>query len=159
MKFGAALDSTRPEDQGREFVISYRLNDDKISVYEVPVRNSGWPGGKFLDFMRIIKPGSSKDDPQYYGPGDLYVGAMLDVFGHRFCLNAADPFVLEFVEKNPQCYPAHILCNLREYFECQKLQKKDDGRGHGGKPETCDPGTVNMLSLSQNQYQININHN
>lgn len=34
LKFGAVMDSTRPEDQGREFTISYRLVDDKLSVYE-----------------------------------------------------------------------------------------------------------------------------
>lgn len=44
LKFGAVMDSTRPEDIGREFIISFRLVDDKISVYEKTVKNSGWPG-------------------------------------------------------------------------------------------------------------------
>lgn len=44
LKFAAVMDSTRPEDIGREFIISFRLVDDKMAVYETPVRNSGWPG-------------------------------------------------------------------------------------------------------------------
>jgi hypothetical protein len=140
LKFAGTLDSTRPEDQGREFTILYRLVDDKLSVYERPVRNSGWPGGKFLDYCRVMKPGSSKDDPEYYGPADLYIGAMLDIFGSRFCLNSADPFVLEFVQKNPECFPKHVRENLLEYFECEKLQQHmlhpDKRRG----ADDCDPG-------------------
>jgi hypothetical protein len=132
LKFGAVMDSTRPEDQGREFTISYRLVDDKIAVYERPVRNSGWMGGKFLDYSRLQKAGSSNDDPVYYGPHDFYIGAMLDFHGHRFCLNAADPFVLEFMEKNPNCFPEHVKQNLRDYFECEKKKDVDE------KP--CDPG-------------------
>jgi len=135
LKFGAVLDSTRPEDQGREFTISYRLVDDKIAVYERPVRNSGWPGGKFLDFSRLQKAGSSNDNPVYYGPHDFYIGAMLDFHGHRFCLNAADTFVLEFIEKNPDCFPEHVKQNLKEYFECEK---KQNPQLFAEKP--CDPG-------------------
>lgn len=129
------MDSTRPEDQGREFTISYRLVDDKIAVYERPVRNSGWTGGKFLDFARLQKPGSSNDDPEYYGPNDFYIGAMLDFYGHRFCLKSADPFVLEFIEKNPDCFSECVKQNIRDYFECEK--RVNPGMT-AEKP--CDPG-------------------
>jgi len=116
------MDSTRPEDVGREFTISYRLVDDKLSIFERAVRNSGWTGGKFLDYCRVIKSGSSKDDPEYYGPSDLYIGAMLDVHGFRFCINSADPFVLEFIKTNPECFPEHVRQNIQEYFDCEKIQ-------------------------------------
>jgi hypothetical protein len=135
LKYGAVMDSTRPEDQGRQFTISYRLNDDKMAVYELPVRNSGWPGGKFLDFTRIVKPGSSNDCPEYYGPSDLYIGAMLDFYGHRFLITKADAFVLEFINANPCCFPEAVKQNLREYFECEKRHHPE---GFEGKP--CDPG-------------------
>ncbi|CAG7722699.1 unnamed protein product [Allacma fusca] len=134
LKFGAILDSTKPEDLGREFVITCRLQDDKIGVHEVPVRNSGWPGGKFLDYLRITKPGSSNDYPEYYGPWDLYIGAMLDFYGHRFVIKCAHPFVLEFINTNPCCFPEHVKQNIREYFEQQKQQNCCD------RPKTCDPG-------------------
>ena len=135
LKFGAVMDSTRPEDQGREFTISYRLNDDKMAIYEIPVRNSGWPGGKFLDFMRIPRAGSSNDCPEYYTPADLYVGAVLDCFGHRFLIQKVDPFVLDFINANPCCFPEHVKENIRNYFECMKRHHPDQF-----KEKECDPG-------------------
>ena len=35
------MDTTKPIDQDRRFIISYFLSDDTILVYEPPVRNSG----------------------------------------------------------------------------------------------------------------------
>lgn len=49
-----------------------------ISIYEPPVRNSGIIGGKYLGKTRIPKPGSSTDDPVYYEPADLTIGAMIE---------------------------------------------------------------------------------
>ncbi len=57
LRYEAVLDTTSPEDQGRKFVINYRLSDDAISIYEPPIRNSGVIGGKFLEFSRVAKPG------------------------------------------------------------------------------------------------------
>ncbi|ODN06377.1 EF-hand domain-containing protein 1 [Orchesella cincta] len=136
LKFAAVMDSTRPEDIGREFIISFRLVDDKMAVYEKPVRNSGWPGGKFLDYTLIPKAGSSKDNPEYYGLNDLYIGSMLDIFGHRFCLNAADRMVLDFINTNPSCFSEHIRNNIKEYFDCKDAQ--DDTQK---KEKPCDPGS------------------
>jgi hypothetical protein len=57
LRYEGILDSMKPDDQGRRFVISYRLADDTVSVYEPQVRNSGIIGGKFLERSRIAKPG------------------------------------------------------------------------------------------------------
>ena len=57
LRYEAVLETTRVEDQGRKFIISYRLSDDTIGVYEPPMRNSGIIGGKFLENSRIAKPG------------------------------------------------------------------------------------------------------
>ena len=57
LRYEAILDSMKADDQGRRFVISYRLADDTISVYEPQVRNSGVIGGKFLERSRVAKPG------------------------------------------------------------------------------------------------------
>jgi hypothetical protein len=137
LKYGAVLDSTKPEDQGREFVITYRLQDDKIGVYETPIQNSGWRGGRFLEFLRMIKPGSSQDCPEYYAPWDLYVGALLDFYGHRFLVKCAHPFVLEFINTNPDCFPEHVKQNIRQYFE---EHEKQHGSCENEKRKTCDPG-------------------
>ena len=46
LRYAAELDSVVPEDKGRKFIISYRLADDMIYVYEPPIRNSGFKGGE-----------------------------------------------------------------------------------------------------------------
>ena len=61
-------DTNKPEDKGRRFIISYRLSDDMIVIYEPPVRNSGIIGGKFLERTRVAKPTSSPENPIFYGP-------------------------------------------------------------------------------------------
>ena len=57
LRYEAVLETTNTEDRGRKFIISYRLSDDSIGVYEPPMRNSGIIGGKFLENSRIAKPG------------------------------------------------------------------------------------------------------
>jgi hypothetical protein len=81
LRYAAILESGKKEDQGRKFVISYRLADDTMSIYEPPVRNAGILGGKFMERAKVINPEtlSSQDGPQYYAPKDLYIGAPLEV--------------------------------------------------------------------------------
>ena len=41
LRFVAQLDTTRPIDLDRRFIIFYYLSDDTISIFEPPMRNSG----------------------------------------------------------------------------------------------------------------------
>ena len=52
-------------------MLSYFMNDDTISVFEPPLRNSGMVGGKFLERGIKYKPGTEEQ----YTYKDLYVGA------------------------------------------------------------------------------------
>ena len=92
-------DSVRPEDKGRRFILCYRLADDMMTIYEPPVRNSGIIGGKFLERTRVAKPNCPPDQPSFYGPQDFYIGAIIEVFRHRFCITNADEYVLNFMEE------------------------------------------------------------
>jgi EF-hand domain-containing protein 1 len=58
LRYEAVLDTARSDDKGRKFIISYRLGDDSIGVYEPPQKNTGIIGGKFLEKSRIAKPGT-----------------------------------------------------------------------------------------------------
>jgi hypothetical protein len=49
---------------------------------------------------------------------DLYVGANLNIFGHKIVLKEADEFTLKFMEENEEQFP---LCNV-EMIQ-KKLQK------------------------------------
>lgn len=41
LRFVAQMETTRPIDQDRRFIIFYHLADDTISIFEPPLRNSG----------------------------------------------------------------------------------------------------------------------
>lgn len=41
LRFGAYLVENRDVSDGRKFIISYYLLDDTVSVYEIPIANSG----------------------------------------------------------------------------------------------------------------------
>uniref|UniRef100_A0A670YAK6 EF-hand domain containing 1 n=1 Tax=Pseudonaja textilis TaxID=8673 RepID=A0A670YAK6_PSETE len=109
-------ESTNPDDSKRHFVLSYCLATDMISIYEPPMRNSGIIGGKYLGKTRIAKPGSCTDNPVYYEPADLTIGAMIEVFGHRFIIVDADHYVLNYMESNLESFPASVVQSMRNHF-------------------------------------------
>ena len=51
------MNTTKPIDQERRFIISYYLSDDTISVFEPPVRNSGIQNDSFWYFVNPIQLG------------------------------------------------------------------------------------------------------
>ncbi|XP_040017431.1 EF-hand domain-containing protein 1 isoform X2 [Gasterosteus aculeatus] len=110
--YRARLDSPNPGDENRHFILSYFLSDDVISIFEKPTR--GIIGGKFLKKMRIPKPGSTVDDPEFYSPADFAIGATVEVFGHRFVLTEADHNVLKYLESNASRIPLQTLDSLRQ---------------------------------------------
>jgi hypothetical protein len=114
LRYEAVLDTCNPEDQGRKFVFNYKLSDDSVSIYEPPIRNSGVIGGKFLEYSRIAKPGSTADQPLFYGPQDFAIGSVVKVFKHKFRIVGADLYVLKFAEENAGQFPPATLDSLRQ---------------------------------------------
>ncbi|XP_072498547.1 EF-hand domain-containing protein 1 [Notamacropus eugenii] len=116
LRYMAVLESPIPEDRGRYFIFSYYLASEMVSIFEPPVRNSGFFGGKYLSKTKIAKPGSCVDNPTFYGPGDFYIGALIEVFGHRFIIQDADEYVLKFLESNANDYPPSTIQSLKNHF-------------------------------------------
>ncbi|XP_072533666.1 EF-hand domain-containing protein 1 [Salminus brasiliensis] len=116
LRYAARLDSQNPHDEGRRFVLSYFLSNDMISIFETSRRNSGILGGKFLEKTRIPKPGSTAENPEYYGPADFAIGATVEVFRHRFVLTDADQYVLTYLESiaEQERIPEKTLSSLRQ---------------------------------------------
>jgi len=113
LRYEARVESSRQEDRDRRFIISYRLADDMISIFEPQQRNSGIIGGKFLERTRIAKPGCDPERPTFYGIGDFAIGATIVVLKHRFVITNADEYVLKYLEANESQYPVSTIDSLR----------------------------------------------
>ncbi|NXK91004.1 EFHC1 protein, partial [Formicarius rufipectus] len=123
LRYQLALESPVPEDRNRRFILSYFLSDDTISIYEPPVRNSGILGGKYLKKTKVVKPESTPENPIYYEPSDFAIGSTIEVFGHRFVITDADEYVLNYMERNAESFPATTLQSLRDHFRPRKAVK------------------------------------
>ncbi|CAK8696625.1 unnamed protein product [Clavelina lepadiformis] len=113
LRYEAMMESERPDERNRRFIISYRLSDDMVSIFEPPQRNSGIIGGKFLEATRISKPNSSVENPDFYGPSDFAIGATIQVFKHRFTITNCDEYVLKVLEQNSDQYPLSTINSIR----------------------------------------------
>lgn len=116
LRYEAKMLSCRAEDRDRRFIMSYRLSDDMITIFEPQQRNSGIIGGKFLERTRIAKPESDPENPIYYGIGDFAIGATITVLKHRFEITNADEYVLKYLETNATRFPQSTIDSL-----CQKI--------------------------------------
>jgi EF-hand domain-containing protein 1 len=125
LRFAASLQSNRSIDLERKFVVSFFLADDTISVHEQVQRNSGLPGGKFLERGHAINAATRK----YYQEQDLYIGAIVELNKHVFELAAADTFALNYAESHPQKFPQSDLQLIIE--KLRRLAASLDGDDSG----------------------------
>ncbi|XP_063223863.1 EF-hand domain-containing protein 1-like isoform X2 [Bacillus rossius redtenbacheri] len=121
LRYEARLDWVHPEDKDRRFIVLYSLADGNLSITEPPVRNSGIIGGRFLKPMLVPKPGTDPDNPEYYTAADIFVGAVLVVFQHRFIVTGADLMVYHYMEANQEKFPPLVFSNIRSYVQRQGL--------------------------------------
>nr|KAG5693048.1 hypothetical protein BaRGS_028808 [Batillaria attramentaria] len=145
LRFLARLETDKPIDKDRRFIISYFLSDDTILVFEPPVRNSGIIGGKFMERGRIKKPDQmpySTRLSEYYMAPDLYVGARVDFMKFKFVLLDADEYAFRYMEEHPNDFPK---CNMQLIIE--KLRAKlgenmDDVRAFFTKNDASGSGVT-----------------
>lgn len=116
LRYEAKLDTDIPEDQLRSFIISYRLADDMVSVYEPPQHNSGTTQGKFLTEIRLQLPGSNPDMPTYYEPKHFFIGAKIGVYNRTFVISDCDAFVQTFMNDHPHLFTAEALSGIEAHF-------------------------------------------
>ncbi|XP_006902140.1 PREDICTED: EF-hand domain-containing family member C2-like [Elephantulus edwardii] len=108
LRFFAKLITHKCADLDRMFIISYFLSDDTISVFELTERNSGLTGGKFLQRVRVKRPGQEvfkSELSEYIQPEELYVGARINVNGYIFHLLNADEYTFNYMEHNTDKFP------------------------------------------------------
>jgi len=142
LRFEAILDSAKPEDQGRKFIISYRLSDDMITIHEPPVRNSGRIGGKFLERTRVVKPGCPPDKPEFFGPQDFHIGSEIEIFRHRFIITSADHYVLKYMQEHSNQFSANTIKSIEERLTHIPLQEQAAG---GSAAPVYEAGELDQL--------------
>ncbi|XP_077473265.1 EF-hand domain-containing family member C2 isoform X1 [Stigmatopora argus] len=120
LKFYAKMVTTSQVDSDREFIVSFYLSDDSISVFERTQKNSGVLGGMFLARGRVKKPGQElfKSEPsEYFAAQDLHVGAVLSLNNRLFELLDADEYTFTYLEQHAEQFPkaniGAILAKLR----------------------------------------------
>ena len=92
------------DDGKRRFVVSLFMGDGSVSVYEPPVPNSGFMGGKFLERQRVLRHGQrigsgewmDKEDFPAELPGTVWIN------GFPFVLFDADKFTLRHLGNGRQ---------------------------------------------------------
>ncbi|XP_066862480.1 EF-hand domain-containing protein 1 isoform X6 [Kogia breviceps] len=136
-------ESPIPEDKDRRFVFSYFLATDMISIFEPPVRNSGIIGGKYLGRTKVVKPGSSVENPIYYGPSDFFIGAVIEVFGHRFVILDTDDCVLKYMESNAAQYSPEALLSIQNHVRKQEAPAPESDN----QQTVEDPGVQELEAL------------
>ena len=140
LRFNAKLVSTEPDDESREFIISFYCGDDTIQVYEVCDKNSGRIGGKFMERKKHKSPVTGT----YYTEKDFLIGRTVFLGGFKFKLVSADEYTEKYMEDNPDQFPEAALDriilkikklssnygSLQEYAIdlLKKLDKNNDGK-------------------------------
>jgi len=143
MRFTARWDSERPEENSRSFIISFYPSDDTVSIWETSGdgRNTGMSSGKFLERMKLVKPGTSGTRLRYYVQADFIVGSSVVAQGRKFLLTAMDEFTSRLMEVEERVgnktKVAHVAVRLaqriteEERLELEKKCKIKD-RVHSG---------------------------
>jgi hypothetical protein len=94
LRFEGKLVSANPDDENRNFIVSFYCGDDTIKVQEVAERNSGRIGGKFLDRNKQVNPISS----QFYTEKDMVLGNLVLLGGYKFRLVQCDEYTQKYYE-------------------------------------------------------------
>jgi hypothetical protein len=103
LRFACKLVSTEPDDETREFLLSFFCGDDTIQVYETKCdKNSGRLGGKFIQrakFKNHIHP------ERYYTERDFKIGETVHLGGWRFQIQSMDEYTEKYMEDNFEVFP------------------------------------------------------
>ena len=153
IRFRAVMDSERETYRGREFVVAFFLADGAIAVYEKVERNSGLPGGRFLEKIKVKHPERSatcplgdRDPNYYYIASDFFIGARVDVLSYRFVLLDADPRTLTYMEAHPFDFP---LCNVDWVVEKLHVKESECGKSVDALCNSRDSEHNGMITLQQ----------
>ena len=133
-----------------------------ISIFEPPVRNSGIIGGKFLGRTKVVKSFSPVDNPIYYSPSDFFIGAVIEVFGHRFVILDTDEYVLKYMESNASQYSPEALASIQNRIQKPELPAPElESKQATGEPmvQGTEESKVQDLDALIDQIHMHLKYN
>lgn len=110
LRFQMRFEAPTSIDAPRRFVLTYFQADGTVQVYERQLRNTGFRGGQFLLRAKVKKPAAlgGKD----YTAADLFIGAQLDLHGHKFVVCGSDERTIEYMEANPEQFATSDIATI-----------------------------------------------
>lgn len=140
--FSQMSDSAKPYQMDREFCISLYCEDCSISIYEIPRRNSGYVGGKFLSRTKV----NDSDGQSIHSKSDFFVGAELNLNGYIFLLIDAEDSTYRYMAKDAKTFPHSNIIEVMErlkgfYHESAKSGELLE------EFKKADPNNTNQLDL------------
>ena len=158
LSFKAHLVSKNREDVLRQFIVNYFVDDDKFSVFESVVPNSGFPGGQFISKAHFINPETGAP----FQTDELYIDAEIVINGWKFHLDEATEGTLRSMEANPDQYPKSdlsttlmpALSKLKpKKAELEKQFKRKDKLGRGRVSYTVAGNIFDELDVAMGRQE------
>ena len=152
------LISDNKVDQGRDFMVTFRMEDDSVQIYEEVVRNSGLSGGNFLKRGRYLNtlPHDS-DKPRYFKSSDFYLGNVFCINGTEMQIVEMDNLSLRFCESYPDEFPMfdtfHIVQQVIDkvvfsQIDVRQEMMKYDRNGFGCLPKELFVHALDAIQLT-----------
>ncbi|XP_071085308.1 EF-hand domain-containing family member C2-like isoform X1 [Haliotis cracherodii] len=159
LRYLARMDTSKPIDMDRRFIISYFLSDESVLVFEPPIRNSESPpqteggiiGGKFLERGRVKKPCQepySTEISSYFTAQDLYVGAAVEFNKFKFILIDADEYAFRYMEEKPREFPKADVRAISQKLSSRIGENKEDIQAFFARNDSSGNGLVSYEQFS-----------
>ncbi|XP_060686673.1 EF-hand domain-containing protein 1 [Hemiscyllium ocellatum] len=136
LRYEAKMESRNPDDWNRRFILSFHVATDEISIFEPPLRNSGRIGGRVLSKIRIPKPGTNVENPEFYTAKDLAICSIVEVLGCRFIITDADEYVHKYLQANAAEFPSEVLNSFQQKAQERKAQIVQESLVQESLPKT-----------------------
>ena len=101
LRFSCKLVSTEPDDELRNFLVSFFCGDDTVQVYEECDKNAGRAGGKFLQKKKYKNPVTGTN----YVETDFLIGKTIYLNGWRFQILSCDEYTEKYMADNWENFP------------------------------------------------------
>jgi len=149
LRFKASLNSSKPTDEGREFIICYFMNDNTLQVQEPPKKNTGVMGGKFLQRKKYKHP----TEDRHYSYGDFFAGAKVQLAGHKLQIDDVDEHTLHHMEENTEQFPfadiGMVMRVMRKKLQSMSITSRKGGGLVRDKFEEIDSDRTGSLDKAE----------